>query len=77
MHLAVPKYDVLVIILKSSDHFFSFYRMNTPNNLELVHNNIVPIYIYLLPISNSIFTSNINIIFMSQLKIYIDLDQEK
>ena len=53
MHLAVPKHDVLVLILKKilSDEYID----------QIAYATIYPLYI--LPISNSIFTSNNNIIF--------------
>jgi len=42
MHLAVPKHNVLVIILNNSDQCFrSIGCIHTPNYLELVPNNIV------------------------------------
>ena len=61
MHLAVPKHDIFVTILITSDQcFHSIGWIHRPNNLEQVHTNKVPIYI--LPISNSVFTSIDNII---------------
>ena len=57
MHSAVSKHDVLVIFLKNSDHFCLFYRMDRPF-LRICTQQYNP---YILPISNSIFTSNNNI----------------
>ena len=66
MHLAVPKHNVLVIILKNSDQCFrSIGCIHTPNYLELVPNNIVYCRF------QTVFSPQIIIIFlMSQLKIY-------
>ena len=61
MHLAVPKHDVLVtILIYSVQCLHSIGSIYKPNYLEKVYTNIVPIYI--LPIPNSIFTSNNKII---------------
>ena len=68
MHLAVPKHDVIYVFKKSDECFHCIGWIHRPNYLEQVQNNIVPIYI--LPISNSIFTSIIISCFMSQQKIY-------
>jgi len=49
---------------------FSFYRINTYTKLLRIGTQQYSPHIYILPISNSIFTSIIVLKFMSQLKIY-------
>ena len=62
MHLAVPKHDVFVIIVKNSIGW-----LHRPNYLEYIHNNIVSIYCQFQTVC---LPQVIILNFMSQLKKY-------
>ena len=74
MHLAVPKHDVHVIILNCSDQcVHSIGWIHRPTYLELLHMNIVPIYIYIYIYCRlqTVFSTQLIILhFISQLKMY-------